>query len=573
MLAANWGHLEATLKSFSGRPLATISAVAAAVTALQGWPRLVLAFAAGSLSVLAMAPFFVWPVLFLTLPILVWLIDGAGRVRAVPAAAGTAKLSFWSRPAMRAATAGWWFGFGYLFFGLFWVGEAFLVEADKFAWLLPFAITLLPAGLALFTAAAAACARLYWPQGAARVLVLAITWAIAEWLRGHVLSGFPWNLLGYALTSSLPFMQAASVVGAYGLTPIAFAIFASPLVLLTDPGLRPSRTRIALAAAAGVLPLVVLYAYGTWRLADGPPPPVEGVRLRIVQPSIDQRDKWRAEKQGAIFKDHLDLSRQDPTGKRDDLAGITHLIWPEAAMPFLPLEHPEALSAIGDLLPAGTQLITGALRIKRTGAAERPIEGYNSLMVFDDRGALQMLYDKIHLVPFGEYLPFQSVLESIGLQQLSRWRGGFSAGPSPRPLLSIAGLPPSVALICYEAIFPGAALQRGERPGLLINVTNDGWFGNTTGPQQHFHQSRLRAVEEGLPLVRVANNGVSAVIDGNGRVVHMLALNERGVIDSDLPSALNATPYARFGDWTFVAALLVLILVTTISQGRKRADV
>jgi apolipoprotein N-acyltransferase len=160
-------------------------------------------------------------------------------------------------------------------------------------------------------------------------------------------------------------------------------------------------------------------------------------------------------------------------------------------------------------------------------------------MVFEQDGRLQSIYDKIHLVPFGEYLPFQTAFESIGLEQLTRWRGGFSVGATPRPLLSIVGLPPTAGLICYEAIFPGAVIQGDQRPGLLINVTNDGWFGNTTGPSQHFHQARVRAVEEGLPLIRAANNGISAVVDGRGRIVAKLDLNERNVIDSEIPSIVK----------------------------------
>jgi apolipoprotein N-acyltransferase len=240
-------------------------------------------------------------------------------------------------------------------------------------------------------------------------------------------------------------------------------------------------------------------------------------------------------------------------------------------MPFLPLEHPEALTAIGAMLPPGTQLIAGALRLKHPQqlAAGKPIEGYNSLMVFGDQGNLLSTYDKIHLVPFGEYLPMQGFLESIGLEQLTRWRGGFSIGPSPRPLLSIAGLPPTAGLICYEAIFPREVVQGAERPGLLLNVTNDGWFGNTTGPWQHFHQTRVRAVEEGLPVVRVANNGVSAVVDGQGRTVAMLMLNARGVVDTGIPGAIAAPVYARVGNSTFVALALIFLLGAVVLNDRR----
>jgi len=551
------------LASNAGRHVGGVGHLARTIAGLSGWRRLAAAFLAGSLSNLAMAPIFFWPVLFLTLPVLVWLIDGSASQ------AGTAR-PFWRGASARAAVAGWWFGFGYFVFGLFWIGEAFLVEAEKFAWLLPFAVTLLPAGLALFMGLAAGAARLVWPAGVARVLVLALALSATEWLRGHVLTGFPWNVLGYALTSPAAMMQSASLFGIYGLTLFAVVIFAGPLVIAADAGPRGGRRALVWSAALAVVPLLLLYGFGAWRLSGAPMPALEGVHFRIVQASVPQRDKWRAEKQGAIFEDQLDLSRRDPSGRRDDLAGITHLIWPEAAMPFLPLEHPEALDALGKLLPAGTQLISGALRLKIPGLGSSGApQGYNSLMVFADNGRLETVYDKIHLVPFGEYLPFQRTLEAVGLEQLTRWRGGFSVGPSPRPLLAIPGLPAVAALICYEAIFPSAIVEGPQRPGLLINVTNDGWFGASAGPWQHFHQARVRAVEQGLPLVRSANNGVSAVIDGHGRVLAMLGLNDRGVIDSSLPSALTMTLYAWLGDWTFVALALFFAATATVLIRRQ----
>jgi apolipoprotein N-acyltransferase len=287
---------------------------------------------------------------------------------------------------------------------------------------------------------------------------------------------------------------------------------------------------------------------------------VDGIRLRLVQPSVPQREKWRPEKQREIFRDHLELSTRGPGGTPDGLAGITHVVWPEAAMPFLPLRSPEALQAIGEILPPGTYLLSGALRVAEPASPQSERRrAYNSLMAFGPGGGLAALYDKIHLVPFGEYLPFQETLEGIGIEQLTRWRGGFSAGRNPRPLMHLPGLPPIGALICYEAVFPAAVVQGSERPGVLMNVTNDGWFGNTTGPHQHFHQARVRAVEEGLPLVRVANNGISAVIDPDGRVLAKLDLNVRGVIDSSLPAARTPPIYARFGDSIFVFCGLVIL--------------
>lgn len=243
-------------------------------------------------------------------------------------------------------------------------------------------------------------------------------------------------------------------------------------------------------------------------------------------------------------------------------------------MPFLPLASPEALAMISELLPAGTHLISGALRVEPAPASGGTLRHlvFNSMMVFGPGGLLAALYDKIHLVPFGEYLPLQAMLEGIGLEQLTRLRGGFAAGPKPRPLLAVPGLPAIGPLVCYEAIFPGAIVQGAERPGVLVNLTNDGWFGNTTGPRQHLHQARVRAAEEGIPILRVANNGISAVIDARGGVRQQLGLDVKGVIDAVVPGALPPPPYARFGDAPF--AIMLALLVTLIwarSRGSRAA--
>jgi apolipoprotein N-acyltransferase len=517
-----------------------IRSLAARMQALAGWRRRGAAFAAGSLSVLAMAPFFAWPVLWITLPVLVWLVDGA------VAKGGTG----W-RPALRAAEVGWWFGFGYFLFGLFWIGEAFLVEAEIFAVLLPVAVTLLPGGLALFFAAATGLASRIWKPGWSRVLALALALSATEWLRGHVLTGFPWNVLGYALTYPLPLMQSAAVLGIYGLTLCAVIIFAVPPVLWAEAADGSAgRTARRSALAIAVLPLILAAVAGQTRLAMAKSEMVPGIKIRIVQPSVPQREKWRPENQARIFQDHLDLSVSNPDGSPGH---VTHVVWPEAAMPFLPLDSTVARTAIGQMLPPGTFLITGALRAEPTPpGSPRPRRVFNSLLVFGDGGSLTAHYDKIYLVPFGEYLPFQAVLEAIGLQQLVRMRGGFDAGVMPRPLLHVPRLPPLGPLICYEAIFPRAIVQGAERPGLLVNVTNDGWFGNTTGPRQHLHQARVRAVEEGLPLIRAANNGISAGVDGYGRILARLDMNVRASVDMPLPVALVPPLYARVGDWVFV---------------------
>lgn len=544
------------------------------VAGAEGWRRRGIALFAGALQVLAMAPFFFWPILFITLPVLVWLIDGPGAGAGTPVG-GNADATRARRSSLRrAALDGWWFGFGYFFFGLFWIGEAFLVEADIFGWLLPFAVTLMPAGLALFTAASTAAARSVWQPGLARVATLAVCIGLGEWLRGHVFTGFPWNVLGYALTEPLALMQAAGVFGIYGLTLLAVLIAATPLVVLADP--RTTRPWIKIALLS-VLPLAALFVHGAVVLSPGANPVVEGVKLRIVQPSIPQHEKWSGD-QGRIFEEHLRLSRQDETGTDDGLAGVTHVFWPEAAMPFLPLSEPQVLAAIGALLPEATHLVAGALRLETAKAGDelRPSElprrrVFNSIIVFGPGGEPTSIYDKIHLVPFGEYLPAQEFLESIGLESLTRIRGGFTPGPAPRPLLEVPGLPPFSPLICYEAIFPAAVVQGKERPGLLVNATNDGWFGNTTGPHQHMHQARVRAVEEGVPLLRVANNGISAMIDPFGRVIGKLALNETGTLDARLPRPRPATLYAIFGDTIFLTVVLATMISVLLTGRRKRS--
>jgi apolipoprotein N-acyltransferase len=524
-----------------------MAAFAEGVRDLSGWRRRLAAFVAGVASVLAMAPFFLWPVLWVTLPVLVWLIDGTVRRHA-----GEGPL----RRFGAIAETGWWWGFGYFLAGLYWIGEAFLVQPETFAVVMPFAVVAMPAGLALFHGAAATLAAALWKHGVWRVVALALSLSAAEWLRGHVLTGFPWNVVGYALTYPLPLMQGAAVLGIYGLTLLAVLVFALPAILWTEAG---GRARWA-APAVAVLPLLFAWALGQARLAYAGSDTVPSVKIRLVQPSVPQREKWRPENWARFFQDHLDLSGRDPSGVPDKLAGITHVIWPEAAMPFPALDYPDALSAIGQLLPEDTVLIAGAIRIEwdatspETGR-KRPRRFFNSLLAFGRGGLLLALYDKIRLVPFGEYLPLRRLLSALGLRQIAASEG-YSSGAEPRPLLNLPGLPAAVPLICYEAVFPAAVVQGAERPGLIVNVTNDGWFGNTIGPRQHLHQARVRAVEEGLPLVRAANNGISAAFDAYGRSLGQLGLDVRGTLDVPLAAALPPTPYARFGDALFLLAWL-----------------
>jgi apolipoprotein N-acyltransferase len=292
---------------------------------------------------------------------------------------------------------------------------------------------------------------------------------------------------------------------------------------------------------------------------------VEGVRLRIVQPNISQSDKDNPVLDEFTFDRHLTLSNNVP------LAGVTHLIWPETAVPYILTEAPGAIAAIGAVLPPGTSLITGAPRAERGSVSpERAVT--NSILVVNDRGEIVDSYDKVHLVPFGEYLPFADFLEPLGIRQMIALPGGFTAGLDRRPLTSFPA-PAFAPLICYEAIFPGEVLPDGERPGWLLNVTNDAWFGDSQGPRQHFRQARLRAVEEGLPLVRAANTGISAIVDAYGRVGPMLDVGEEGTLDGDLPVSLPATLYAQYRD-AIPGALVLMSLFTAFigSVARRKGN-
>ena len=506
-----------------------------------GWRRAGIAFAAGALSSLAVAPFNVWPILALTFPVLVWLIDGAaaGRYGGL----------------LAAAITGWCFGFGYFVVGLYWIGNAFLVDAKTFGWLLPVAITGLPAYLAIYTGVGVGLARLMWTPGPTRILALAVAVTVTEWLRGHLLSGFPWDTYGYALTTPLALAQAASLVGIWGLTFIAVAVFGSVAVLADEA----TTKRRWLAPACGALVLVGLAIFGAVRLSQTPTRLIDGVRLRIMQPNLPQDDRFNYAARRAVMSRYIALSDRATGPDATGVAGATVLIWPESAFPFFLTREGEALAQIAALLPPGTTLITGAVRPGEVVPGGPTVTAYNSIYVIDHDGAILGTYDKLHLVPFGEYLPLQGLLESIGLMQLTKQQGGFLAGTQRRPL-AVPRLPPALPLICYEIIFPGDAVTRGsERPGWILNLTNDGWFGISTGPYQHFQQSRVRAIEEGLPLVRVANTGISAVTDPLGRIVKSLPLGVEGVFDSPLPQPLPPTFFVRTGD-----GLVLLVLVAAL---------
>jgi apolipoprotein N-acyltransferase len=517
----------------------------------RGWRRWLMGLAAGAVGALAMPPFGFLSALALSLAPAVWLLDGAGK-------SGPSR---WA-PVRSAALVGWLWGFGYFVAGLWWLGAAFLVEADQFAWALPLGVLGLPALLAFFPAFGFALARLLWTRDAWRILAFALGLTAGEWLRGHLFTGFPWNNPGMALGQNLWLMQSASLVGLYGLTFLAAIMGAAPALLFTG-GARQERW---MAPGLALALLAAMAAFGAWRIPSAPLASVENVRLRIMQPNLPQDAKFNPRNRDAIMRRYLGLSASPGQGNGQ----ATHLVWPESAFPFLLHRDPGSLNQIAALLGPGSVLVTGAARMDEPLPGEAVGKFYNAIQVIDDRGTILGSYDKVHLVPFGEYVPkfLDALIRAVGLRQFVHIPGGFEPSAT-RAILSVPGLPPVAASICYEAIFPGEALPEGPRPNLILNVTNDAWFGRTPGPYQHFAQARLRAVEEGLPLVRAANTGISAVVDPYGRLVASLPLSVEGVLDANLPVAASRTVYSQTGIFPLTATLAICLMALMIRRRRR----
>ncbi len=539
------------------RPAEGLADLPKAVILARGWRRRAIALLSGAIGALALPPFGLFPAMVVPLSVAVWLIDGSQRGAGGSTALARSKAAF---------GAGWWFGLGYFLAGLWWVGAACLVNGDTFVWALPLAVIALPMGLAFFPAFGFALAALLWPPGPWRIFALAFGLGVSEWARGLLLTGFPWNDIGMALGSNLTLAQIASVVGLHGLGFIAIAIFAAPATLWRD---RDGGFSPAPAILAG-LALMAIAAFGAERLAAPPSAAVPNVRLRLMQPNVSQGPSFAPQNKDAIMRRYLELSSRG--GGRDlGDAGVTHLIWPESAFPFILSRDPQALGDIASLLGPGVLLITGAARADRKSG--RDPEYYNSIEIAGRDGLLRERYDKQHLVPFGEYVPFEAVLKKSGVTEFVQAPGGFTAGTGPRALHP-PGLPSATPLVCYEAVFPaeiGDAFSYAERPGWLLNLTDDAWFGTTPGPYQHYAQARLRAIELGLPLVRVANSGISAAIDGRGREVAATPLGAEAVLDVDLPEALPPTWQSRFGSLSAAAIAIALFALTFVRRNRSRS--
>lgn len=489
--------------------------------------RIALALGAGAGAALAHPPF---GLLFglLGYPLLLLLSERSGTVRG----------AFWM---------GWLAGFAYFFIGCWWVAEAFMVDPAQ-AWMAPFAASLLPAGLGLFWGAATAIYRRLALSGGARVLVFAALFCVFEWLRGHVLTGFPWNPAGAAWAAGSAPSQLASVVGIYGLSFVTVAAV-SAFAPLADAG---ARKKAGLVALGGLAAIAFLFGFGYGRLSEAKPTD-SGVLVRIVQADVSQAAKWSPEAYQDIVDRYLRLTTT-PAARLPDV-----VVWPEGALPnsanavFAP-GAPEA-QAIAKALSPGQSLLLGLARIE-PATATAPERYYNALYALQDEGQAGMrvaaVYDKHRLVPFGEYLPLGDLMGMLGIRKLVQMTGDFSSGPRPSPI-ALPNAPPVQPLICYESLFPGFTPGGAQRPRWIVNVSNDAWFGRTSGPLQHLNLASYRAVETGLPVVRATPTGVSAMIDPWGRVVEgkRLDTGQSGVIDAVLPEPTAPTLYGRYGDLFF----------------------
>lgn len=445
---------------------------------------------------------------------------------AVPALVAILTLAQVDAGARSAGWTGWLFGIGYFAVSMHWILEPFQVDAAETGWMAPFALVGLAAGLALLWAAAFWVGRRLYPGPFA----IALCWAAIELARAYILTGFPWGLVGYVWAQT-PVAQWHAIIGPHGVTLVTLVLAACAAWAISVRSF-PVLFVTVLVALNGYIAGMFLY--------PGSLEPT-GFTVRLIQPNAPQHQKWDRDYIPVFFNRQVDFTTQLP---KPDL-----IVWPETAVPTLLDNAGPALEVIADAA-AGTPVVLGIQR-------EEEGRYYNSLITLDRTGAVADLYDKHHLVPFGEYMPAAPLFARFNIAGLAaRAEAGYSAGPGPR-LIDLGPLGMALPLICYEAVFPQDVNSAPKRPGLLLQITNDAWFGINAGPQQHLAQARLRAIEQRLPMIRVANTGISAMIDPAGGIVDSLPLGRAGFLDVPLPAALPPLLYSRTGDWLAVAALLV----------------
>ena len=485
--------------------------------------RVGLALIAGGIGALGLAPYGIWPATLAALAVAIYLFDRAQSLR-------------------QAGLTGWAFGTGYFAIALLWIVEPFLIQPDVHGWMAPFALVFLSAGLALFWAAAFGVAYLA-PKGS-HILTWIVAFALAELARAYVFTGFPWAGLAQIWVGHGPDLLLATI-GPHGLGLVTLFAGLSLARALWGRAVWPVRL-------AGLIPIIAVLGFGFAMRANLPPTDTRAQMVRLIQPNARQDQKWDPEMIPVFLDRKLAFTAATPT---PDL-----IVWPETSVPTL-LQY---ASPILEEMSAAAQSAPIVAGIQRRDGARF----YNSAFVLNDATPAQ-IYDKHHLVPFGEYIPLGDLAARIGLHGFAARDGqGMSAGPGPQ-LMDLGDLGLALPLICYEAVFPHLS-RTAQRPDMLIQITNDAWFGDHSGPYQHLAQAQMRAIEQGLPMIRAANTGISAMIDPHGRITQAIALGEAGYVDAALPAPLSPTLYARTGDWPIIVLLSIAALGLGAFKRRER---
>jgi apolipoprotein N-acyltransferase len=524
----------------------------------HGWRRFLILVVAGAIAATSAPPLFFLPALFLALPVWIWALDGAERKR-----------TLLGRIFGPAFSIGFAFGLGYFCAALHWFGAAFLQQGGIFLVLMPFAIAGAAAVVAIFWGLASSLAHLLWSEGWFRIVTFTACLALGEWARGHLFTGLPYDILGYALTGNDQLMQFASIGGVYGLTLLVILLATTPALIW--PADRRGWALRALPFTLAMAALALQVGYGYWRLNNVAVVARTDIKVRMVQPMVLDHADWSQGDPAQIIGQLIDLSAQKLTPDAPGLDGVTAVVWPESVFPFFLSSYPDALARIARMLPDNTTLLTGAPR-EPIGDDGNPIPdnpGFNSILAINTDGEVVASYDKSHLVPVGEYLPFQDFWRLFGINQFVPGTNGWAPGDRKR-LMQVPGLPAFLALICYEAAFSGDIGNPAEAE-FILNVTNDAWFDGSVGPALFANHARLRSVETGLPMLRAANTGETFATDPLGRITASLAPGQPGVLDvAPTQKLVGGTLFGRFGDWPFLALIALGLAMSVVLLRRPR---
>lgn len=432
------------------------------------------------------------------------------------------------------------YGFGFFLASNYWISISLIVDAKSHAWLIPFALTLIPLILATCLAISCLLYKIIVKKASidniiVKIILFSLAWLISEFLRGQVFSGFPWNLLGYSWLFSIEISQIASLIGVHGLSFFAILTFLSPILFiklnLNDFKFKNiSAFRISELSYLFVIFTAIIgsFLYGNHRLNNASIND-KNYRTRIVQANIKQNLKWDNKERYNNLLKHVRLSA------KNDLKNIDMVLWSEASIPYIVSNDPEFIKLITPAIPENGVLISGGLRNEKG-------KYWNSIFIFDKNG-IESFYDKHHLVPFGEYVPLEKYLPFV--QKITQGAEGFQRGSGPT-IINIKDKINISPLICYETIFSKYGINSEKRKvDLFVNLTNDSWFGNSTGPYQHLAMAQMRTIEFNTPMIRVANSGISTYIDPLGRIIEKITLNQQDVIDIDIASSSEKTIYQK----------------------------